>query len=108
MVRVVISSAELSEKLEDDFVLFVGSAVSGFSPPKLAMVDTVVDGIIGLLPTKFGASYIDQLFAKYAESLILDNGAYRNLTRSTKFEEFLWFVSRALACRVASSNRSAV
>lgn len=92
--RVITTVEELSQTLGDDFVLFVGSAVSGCSEPKLAMVGEVIDGIIDLLPSKLENSYIDQLYANYAQSLLRE-GAHRNLTQSTKFEEFLWFILRA-------------
>lgn len=95
-VELITSAADLSAKLGEDFVLFVGSAISGFAPPRLPMGDAVKYGIVGLLPSKLSSGiYSDQLYSKYAEQLVIENGSYRNLLKSTKFEEFLWLVSKA-------------
>lgn len=99
-LKVIKSAAELSSALGDDFILFVGSAVSGVSYPRLAMVNEVVNGIIESLSSKFtGDSYVQQLYAQYSQALV--SGSYKNLLSHTKFEEFLWLVTKA-------SNRTAL
>lgn len=94
-IEIIKSASDLSAKLKDDFVLFVGSAISGVSPPHLAMVNIRQD-IVRLLSNKLSKdTYCSQLYSKYSELLSADNGSYHDLLDSTKFEEFLWLVSTA-------------
>src|SRR5207253_7544121 len=91
--RIIKSADDLSAHLRDDFILLVGSAISGTSPPHLAMVN-ILYTLTGKLKDKLSSrSYSDQLYAKYCESL--SDGAYKNLLQCTKFEEYLWLLSQA-------------
>ncbi|HEY6806875.1 MAG TPA: SIR2 family protein [Pyrinomonadaceae bacterium] len=93
----VISTCEdLTEALGEGFILFVGSAVSGVAPPRLAMVQTVIDEVLRGLVIKLPTDYLGKLYVKYAESLTEPDRPYRNvgLADNTKFEEFLWLVGR--------------
>lgn len=82
-------SKRLYNEMGSHFILFVGSAVSGYDPPKLPMVK-------GFLKTFFreaaktlkGGSYGEELLAAYSVSL--SSKFHSSLLFTTKFEEFLW------------------
>ena len=95
-VSTISSATKLSAMLGNNYVLFLGSAVSGVMSPKLAMVDVVRDVILNSLSTNFDShSYLDSLYKEYARLLSENNCRYKNILDSTKFESFLRMVSRA-------------
>jgi hypothetical protein len=102
-----VSYVELNEALGGEFVLFVGSAVSGFwintgdsKKRFLPMVHDVTQGFFSALTSQLrGANYVDRLTEEYCKSLI-NRGKYKQIRLSTKFETFLWQVEN----RVGSAN----
>src|SRR5437868_8204524 len=102
-----ISYAELNETLGEEFVLFVGSATSGFwintgdiKRRFLPMVHDVTKGFFSALTSQLpGANYVDKLTEEYCKSLV-NRGKCKQIRLSTKFETFLWQVEN----RVGSAN----
>lgn len=91
--KIITSVDELSEILGDNFVLFLGSAVSGKMEPCLPMVDDIRNGVLeGLVSNLSIDNYHDKLVEKYEKSLVSISGIHKNLGKETKFEEFLWFL----------------
>lgn len=90
----ITSSADLSARLGDDFVLLVGSAISGVAPPYLTM--DVAKPLMRVVSTTLSAqTYADRLYAKYCELLANPCGSYKALLeKEIKYEEFLWLLSK--------------
>jgi hypothetical protein len=88
--------ADLSAQLGNNFVLLLGSALSGVASPKLAMVDVVRDTTVSLMSTQIRPhTYLNSLYREYARLLSTKGGPYKNLLDNTKFESFLRMVSDA-------------
>jgi len=92
-----------------NIVLLVGSAVSGCNYPNLPMVENVLEGVFKCVIKKLNASklYNEKIAAGYAKTLIRkdksdtdftgkDYGKYYQITRTTKFEEFLGIIEQVL------------
>lgn len=88
------SPSDLSARLGEEFVLVVGSAISGVAPPYLSM--DIARPFMKTVGTAFSAqAYADRLYAKYCELLAEADGSYKALIENEiKFEEFLWLLSR--------------
>jgi hypothetical protein len=102
-----VSYAELDETLGREFVLFVGSAISGFwintggsEKRFLPMVPDISQGFFSALASQLrGSNYVDMLTEEYCKNLV-NGGKYKQIRLSTKFETFLWQVEN----RVGSAN----
>jgi hypothetical protein len=100
--RKIETYAELNSILGTRFIILCGSAISGgFSNehntivPFLPMVSDATEKFFFHLHTSVrSGGYLDQLLSQY--SLALANGKYQSVRLTTKFEEFLWRVERAL------------
>lgn len=90
----IVSSSDLSACLGEEFVLLVGSAISGVAAPYLSM--NIAGQFMKTVSTAFSAqAYADRLYAKYCELLAEPDGSYNAFIKhEIKFEEFLWLLSR--------------
>lgn len=92
---IITSPSDLSARLGDDFVLFIGSAVSGVAPPYLPMVMDIPKAFTGVASRSFSDTYAERLYATYYEMFATTKGSYKALLgEEIKFEEFLWLLSK--------------
>lgn len=93
--EIIRSTTDLSKELGDEYVLFVGSAVSGVSLPKVPMVSEARCSILESISSKLQrGSDADRLVAQYAKHLA--RGKYRHILETTKFETFLRWVAKTI------------
>lgn len=94
-IKLLSGSKELSNYLGDEFVILVGSAISGVNTPHLPMVADVMGSILWRASEILSSdkSYEFQLLSRYAAALYC--GRYSRVLESTKFEEFLWQIEVA-------------
>lgn len=86
--RIIESAEDLNAVLGDEFVLFLGSAVSGQMEPCLPMIhDVRRDLLTGLASTVGERSSYERLLRRCALAL-----AANQIGQETKFEEMLWFI----------------
>lgn len=92
----ITSPSDLAARLGDEFVLLVGSAISGRAPPYLAM--DIAKPFMKMVSNTFSAqTYADQLNAEYCKLLAKSDASSSYgalLEKEIKFEEFLWLLSR--------------
>lgn len=92
---VIRDASDLVKHVGKDFVILAGSAVSGRSAPYVPMVtDFETELLLAIAEQLDNGSYQDQLSAAYARALV--QGKYERILNTTKFEEFLWRIERAL------------